>query len=123
MKFSLDTADTAEIKSLAASALLDGVSTNPSGIAKSGRRILDVIAEICATGLGRVSALVAAAEYEGMPVAAVPHPLQVVQSAKLGVHVVTLLPPVLRQLFHHPLTDKGLTAFLADWSKTGQQIA
>ena len=32
-------------------------------------------------------------------------------------------PAVLRQLFNHPLTDKGLAAFLADWAKTGQQIA
>ena len=44
------------------------------------------------------------------------------QAAKLGAHVATLPPNVLRQLFKHPLTDKGLTAFLADWAKTGQSI-
>jgi transaldolase len=36
--------------------------------------------------------------------------------------VATLPPAVLRQLYQHPLTDKGLTAFLADWAKTGQTI-
>ena len=41
---------------------------------------------------------------------------------KLGADVVTLPPPVLRQMFNHPLTDKGLAAFLADWAKTGQSI-
>ena len=45
------------------------------------------------------------------------------QSAKLGAHVATLPPAVLRSLFHHPLTDKGLAAFLADWAATGQTIA
>ncbi len=217
MKFFVDTADTAEIKSLAASGLLDGVTTNPSLVAKSGRRILDVIAEICATIPGPVSAEVAATEYEGMLaearvlrriaknvavkvpltpdglracrhlsddgamvnvtlcfsaaqallaakagasfispfvgrlddigqdgmgliadivqiyrnyafrtevlVASVRHPIHVVTAAKLGAHVATLPPTVLRQLFNHPLTDKGLAAFLADWAKTGQQIA
>jgi transaldolase len=217
MKFFVDTADTAEIKSLSASGLLDGVTTNPSLIAKSGRRILDVIAEICAIVPGPVSAEVAALEYDGMLaearvlraiaknvtvkvpltpdglracrflsddgamvnvtlcfsaaqailaakagatfvspfvgrlddiaehgmsliadivqiyrnyafktevlVASVRHPIHVIQSAKLGAHVVTLPPTVLRQLYNHPLTDKGLAAFLADWAKTGQNIA
>ena len=66
MKFFVDTADTAEIKSLAASGLLDGVTTNPSLIAKSGRNILEVIAEICGIVDGPVSAEVAATEYETM---------------------------------------------------------
>ena len=218
MKFFVDTADTAEIKSLAASGLLDGVTTNPSLIAKSGRKILDVIAEICALVEGPVSAEVAATDYDGMMreaavlkkiaanvivklpltpdglrackaltsdgvktnvtlcfsaaqallaakagatfvspfvgrlddigqdgmgliadivqiyrnypalktevlVASVRHPIHVVDSAKLGAHVVTLPPNVLRMLYGHPLTDKGLAAFLADWAKTGQTIA
>jgi transaldolase len=217
MKFFVDTADTAEIKLLAASGLVDGVTTNPSLIAKSGRRILDVIAEICAIVPGPVSAEVAALEYDAMLsearvlraiaknvtvkvpltpdglracrhlsddgamvnvtlcfsaaqallaakagasfispfvgrlddigqdgmgliadivqiyrnyafktevlVASVRHPIHVIQSAKLGAHVVTLPPAVLRQLYNHPLTDKGLAAFLADWAKTGQRIA
>ncbi len=217
MKFFVDTADTAEIKSLASSGLLDGVTTNPSLVAKSGRKMLDVIAEICATIPGPVSAEVAATDYDGMLaearvlrgiarnvavkvqltpdglracrhlsddgamvnvtlcfspaqallaakagaafispfvgrlddigqdgmavvadivqiyrnyafktevlVASVRHPIHVVEAAKLGAHVATVPPAVLRQLFNHPLTDKGLAAFLADWAKTGQQIA
>ena len=217
MKFFVDTADTAEIKAWASSGLLDGVTTNPSLIAKSGRRIGEVIAEICAMVPGPVSAEVAATEYEGMMaeakvlrriakniavkvpltpdglracrhladdgamvnvtlcfsaaqallaakagasfispfvgrlddigqdgmgliadivqiyrnyafktevlVASVRHPIHVVTAAKLGAHVATVPPAVLRQLFNHPLTDKGLAAFLADWAKTGQQIA
>jgi len=218
MKFFVDTAETADIKSLAASGLLDGVTTNPSLIAKSGRKFLDVIAEICALVPGPVSAEVAATDFEGMMreaevlrkiarnvciklpltpdgiracktlsdqgtmtnvtlcfspaqallagkagatfvspfvgrlddigedgmaliadiveiyanypairteilVASVRHPQHVVQAAKLGAHVATLPPNVLRQLYSHPLTDKGLAAFLDDWKKTGQTIA
>ncbi len=217
MKFFVDTAEIAEIQSLAASGLLDGVTTNPTLIAKSGRKFLDVIREICAIVPGPVSAEVAATEYEAMMaearvlreiarnvcvklpltpdgiracktlsdqgtmtnvtlcfsaaqallaakagatfvspfvgrlddigqdgmeliadiitiftnypalktqilVASVRHPIHVIQAAKLGADVVTLPPAVLRQLYHHPLTDKGLAAFLADWAKTGQSI-
>ena len=49
-------------------------------------------------------------------------PLHVTAAAKMGAHVATLPPTVLRQMFQHPLTDKGLAAFLADWAKTGQSI-
>ena len=218
MKFFVDTADTAEIKALAATGLLDGVTTNPSLIAKSGRKILDVVAEICAIVPGPVSAEVAATDYDGIMreaavlrriaanvtvkvplipdglrackaltsdgamvnvtlcfsaaqallaakagatfispfvgrlddigqdgmeliadivqfyenypalktevlVASVRHPIHVIEAAKLGAHVATLPPAVLRQLYAHPLTDKGLAGFLADWAKTGQTIA
>ena len=217
MKFFVDTADIGEIRTLAASGLLDGVTTNPSLIAKAGRPIRDVIAEICAIVPGPVSAEVAAVEYEpimreaavlravaanvtikvpltpdglracraladdgclvnvtlcfsagqallaakagaafispfvgrledighdGMGligdivtiyrqypalrtevlVASVRSPAHVVAAAKLGAHVATLPPAVLRALYSHPLTDKGLAAFLADWAKTGQSI-
>ncbi len=217
MKFFVDTADTKEIRSLAESGLLDGVTTNPSLIAKSGRKILEVIAEICDVVPGPVSAEVAATEYDpimreakvlrriaknvtikvpltpdglrackalssdgamvnvtlcfsaaqallaakagatfispfvgrlddighvGMDliadivqiyrnypslktevlVASVRSPLHIIDAAKLGAHVATLPPAVLRSLYLHPLTDKGLAAFLADWKKTGQQI-
>ena len=66
MKFFVDTADVAEIKELAATGLLDGVTTNPSLIAKSGRDFKTTIAEICAIVSGPVSAEVAALDYEGM---------------------------------------------------------
>jgi transaldolase len=218
MKFFVDTADTADIKALAASGLLDGVTTNPSLIAKSGRNILEVIAEICGIVEGPVSAEVAGIEYEqimreaavlrkiasnvcvkvpltpdglracrtlsgegtmvnvtlcfsaaqailaakagatfispfvgrlddigqdGMElideivtiydnyidfhtevlVASVRNPIHVTAAAKIGAHVVTLPPNVLRMLYNHPLTDKGLAGFLKDWAATGQTIA
>ena len=66
MKFFVDTADVAEICDLAATGLLDGVTTNPSLIAKSGRDFFDVVAEICALVDGPVSAEVAATEAEAM---------------------------------------------------------
>jgi transaldolase len=217
MKFFVDTADVGEIRSLAASGLLDGVTTNPTLVAKTGRKILDVIAEICAIVDGSVSAEVAATDYDGMlrearvlraiahnvtvklPLtpeglracktlsdegvmtnvtlcfspaqallaakagatfvspflgrlddighdglgligeilaiyrnypdlrtqvlaASIRHPVHVVEVAKRGAHVATLPPAVLRQLYQHPLTDKGLAAFLADWAKSGQTI-
>jgi transaldolase len=218
MKFFVDTADTADIKALAASGLLDGVTTNPSLIAKSGRKILEVIAEICGIVEGPVSAEVAGIEYEqimreaavlrkiasnvcvkvpltpdglracrtlsgegtmvnvtlcfsaaqailaakagatfispfvgrlddigqdGMElideivtiydnyndfhtevlVASVRNPIHVTAAAKIGAHVVTLPPNVLRMLYNHPLTDKGLAGFMKDWAATGQTIA
>ncbi|MFN7175216.1 MAG: transaldolase family protein, partial [Thermaurantiacus tibetensis] len=55
-------------------------------------------------------------------VASVRHPIHLVESAKLGAHVATLPPGVIRMLLKHPLTDRGLEAFLADWKKTGQSI-
>ena len=45
-----------------------------------------------------------------------------VEAAKMGAEVATVPPAVLRQMFNHPLTEKGLAAFLADWAKTGQSI-
>jgi transaldolase len=217
MKFFIDTADLAEIADLAATGLVDGVTTNPSLVAKTGRNFLDVVREICAIVPGPVSAEVAAldfptmlaegrklakiapnvtvkvpltpdglktcrtlsgegtmvnvtlcfsapqallaakagasfispfvgrlddigaigmdligeivAMYDNYPklkteilVASVRSPLHVVEAAKLGAHVATLPPAVLRQMFAHPLTDKGLATFLADWKKTGQSI-
>src|SRR5271154_1629538 len=66
MKFFVDTADIKEIRELAATGLLDGVTTNPSLVAKSGRDFFDVLKEICAVGKGPVSAEVAATDFDGM---------------------------------------------------------
>ena len=216
MKFFVDTADTAEIADLAATGLLDGVTTNPSLIHKSGRQFLEVIAEIAALVDGPVSAEVVAADtetmlreadklltlgdniavklpltfaglkacktlsdqgimvnvtlcfsapqallaakagaafispfvgrhddvgFDGMAliadikliydnyafdteilVASVRHPVHVLQAAKLGAHVCTMPPAVIRSLVNHPLTDRGLAQFTADWALTGQSI-
>ena len=217
MKFFVDTAEVAEIKDLAASGLLDGVTTNPSLILKSGRPMLEVIREICDLVPGPVSAETVATDHktmleeghklaklakniavkvpltpdglktckaltsegtmvnvtlcfsaaqallaakagatfispfvgriddnghDGMAlieeimtiyrqyphfktevlVASIRHTQHVVRAAKLGAHVATLPPNVLRGLFKHVLTDNGLKAFLDDWAKTGQSI-
>ena len=66
MKFFVDTADVAEIRELASLGLLDGVTTNPSLIAKANRDFKTIIAEICALVPGPVSAEVAATDAEGM---------------------------------------------------------
>ena len=217
MKFFIDTADLNEIRELAATGLLDGVTTNPSLVAKTGRDFIDVIKEICDVVPGDVSAEVAATDYhtmlregqhlakiadnvvikvpltmdglkacralstegtkvnvtlcfsaaqallaakagatyispfvgrlddigaDGMQliadvvemyamypkletevlVASIRHPIHLIEAAKMGAHVATIPPAVLRKLFEHPLTDKGLAAFLKDWETTGQSI-
>lgn len=66
MKFFVDTADIAEIEDLAASGLVDGVTTNPSLVAKIGKPIREVIASICAAVEGPVSAEVTATDFDGM---------------------------------------------------------
>jgi transaldolase len=55
-------------------------------------------------------------------VASVRNPIHVHESAKLGADVMTAPPAVIKQLFNHPLTDKGIAAFLKDWEATGQKI-
>lgn len=217
MKFFVDTADLNEIRDLNETGLLDGVTTNPSLMAKTGQKIVDVIAAICEIVPGPVSAEVAATDFktmlaegrrlakiapnvavkvpltidglkackalrtegtmvnvtlcfsanqallaakagatfispfvgrlddlsqDGMQlisdilqiyrhydafetevlVASIRHPVHLLQVAKMGAHVSTLPPSVIRQLYNHPLTDKGLAAFVADWDKTGQSI-
>ncbi|RDV39310.1 fructose-6-phosphate aldolase [Bradymonadaceae bacterium TMQ3] len=66
MKFFIDTADTTEIRTAAQLGILDGVTTNPSLIAKSGRPFKEVILEICELVDGPVSAEVTATDTEGM---------------------------------------------------------
>lgn len=217
MKFFVDTADISEIRELADAGFLDGVTTNPSLVAKTGRPIRDVILEICQAIEGPVSAEVTATDFDGMitegerlaDIAAnvavkVPStwdgfracrtlsqrdrkvnvtlcfsanqallaakagatyispfvgrlddlgldgmdvireirtiydnyktfkteilassmrtPLHVKRAALAGADVATMPPAVLRSLAKHPLTDKGLESFLADWKKTGQAI-
>ena len=217
MKFFVDTADVAEIKELAATGLLDGVTTNPSLVAKAKRDFREIVAEICAIVPGPVSAEVAAVDTEGMlkegralakiasnvtvkvPLtfdglkacrrltddgtmvnvtlcfsanqallaakagatfvspfvgrlddagqdgmelvreirtvydnypdlktqilaASIRNVTHVKQAAMIGADVATVPPAILRALIHHPLTDKGLELFLADWKKTGQRI-
>lgn len=216
MKFFVDTADTAEIADLAATGLLDGVTTNPSLIAKSGRDFMEVTKEICGLTSGPVSAEVVALDHAGMMreaevlrkiadnvcikvpltvdglktckaltddgakvnvtlcfsanqallaakagatyispfvgrhddngfdgmqliedirliydnyafeteilVASIRHPIHLLQSARIGADVATMPPAVIRSLFKHVLTEKGIEGFLADWAKTGQTI-
>jgi transaldolase len=216
MKFFIDTAEIAEIRELAATGLVDGVTTNPSLILKSGRDIMEVTREICALVEGPVSAEVTATDASSMiaegkhlaqiaPNIAVKVPLtwdglkackaltdaghmvnvtlcfsatqallaakagatfispfigrlddigldgmeliadirqiydnyhfktqilaasirtvnHVAIAAKIGADVATIPPDVVKKLAGHPLTDKGLAAFLADWAKTGQKI-
>ena len=55
-------------------------------------------------------------------VASVRHGIHVLEAAKIGADVMTAPPAVIRQLVNHPLTDKGIEGFLADWAKTGQKI-
>ena len=217
MKFFVDTAEIDEIRDLAETGMVDGVTTNPSLVAKSGRNFLDVVREICTIVSGPVSAEVTATDaptmidegrklaaladnvavkvpltwdglkacralsqsgtmvnvtlcfsptqallaakagatfispfvgrlddisFDGMQlideikeiydqydaikteilVASIRHPVHVRDAARIGAHVATVPPKVLRQLAQHPLTEKGLDAFLKDWRETGQKI-
>jgi transaldolase len=216
MKFFVDTADVKEIRELNDLGLLDGVTTNPSLILKSGGKISEVTKQICDIVDGPVSAEVTATEYSEMMKEAkvlaeiadnvcikVPLTLDglkackairsegrmvnvtlcfsanqallaakagasfispfigriddvgidgmeliseirtiydnydfkteilaasirtvnhVKQAALIGADVATMPPATLKALVKHPLTDKGLDAFLADWAKTGQKI-
>jgi transaldolase len=216
MKFFVDTAEVKDIKELADLGLLDGVTTNPSLIAKSGRQFKDVIAEICGLVKGPVSAEVVSLDYDGMMreaadlrkiapnvtvkvpltldglkackalssdgcmvnvtlcfsanqallaakagatfispfigrlddihidgteliaeirqiydnyafdteilAASIRTALHVKQVALIGADVATCPPAVIKSLVKHPLTDKGIEQFLADWKKTGQTL-
>ena len=93
MKFFADTADVSELRTLAALGLLDGVTTNPSLIAKSGRKHHEVIAEICTVTPGPVSAEVIATDASGM--------------ITEGKVLAAIAPNVVVKV---PLTEDGLTA-------------
>lgn len=216
MKFFLDTANVEEIKELSSTGLVDGITTNPSLIAASGRNMIEVIKEITALVDGPVSAEVTATDYDTMLaegrllrqiaknvavkvpltfdglkacktltdegtsvnvtlcfsatqallaakagatfispfagrlddiggvgmelisdiieiysnydfktevlVASVRGPLHVLQAARMGADIATVPAAVIKALYQHPLTDKGLEAFISDWEKTGQSI-
>lgn len=216
MKFFIDTADVKEIRELAATGLIDGVTTNPTLVARSGGNFLEVIKEISTFIAGPISAEVAALDAEiminegrklakiasnvvvkvpltmdglkackalrrdgiGVNVtlcfsagqallaakagasfispfigrlddigqdgldligqiaeiysnydfeteilaASIRSPLHIVEAARLGAHVATIPPKVLKDLYNHPLTDKGIQTFVEDWEKTGQSI-
>jgi len=217
MKFFVDTADVQEIRALVDMGLVDGVTTNPSLVKKSGGDFLKILQEICAMAPGPISAEVVAMEYDAMMreaqvltkidpqiaiklpitadglkacqslaskgvmvnmtlcfsanqailaakagatfvspfigrhddvswdgmqliddiriiydnydfdteilVASIRHPVHVLSAAKIGADICTIPPDVLRKLMNHPLTDKGIKAFLNDWSQTGQVIS
>tara|TARA_A100001037_G_scaffold18851_2_gene16135 strand:- start:1686 stop:2348 length:663 start_codon:yes stop_codon:yes gene_type:complete len=91
MKFFVDTADTDEIRDLANTGLVDGVTTNPSLVAKSGRKFLDVVEEICTIVDGPISAEVTATDYETM--------------LKEGQKLAALAPNIAVKV---PLTANGL---------------
>jgi transaldolase len=76
-------------------------------IAQDGMQLIEQIVQIYSNYDFRTEVLVAS----------VRHPVHVVQAAQLGADVATVPAKVLHQLMHHPLTDKGLEAFLADWAK------
>ena len=216
MKFFVDTADTAEIRDLAETGLLDGVTTNPTLVHKAGRDFEEVVREICQIVGGPVSAEVVATSHDEMMreaehlrkiadnvtikvpltidglktcrklnrdgtmvnvtlcfsanqallaakagatfispflgrlddigqvgmdlisdirliydnygyeteilVASVRHGIHVLEAAKIGADVMTAPPSVIKGLFKHILTEKGIEGFLADWAKTGQSI-
>jgi len=104
MKFFIDTADLKEIEELAATGLVDGVTTNPSLIAKSGGKIADVIAAICKVVEGPVSAEVTAIDFDGM--------------MKEGEHLAAIAPNVAVKV---PLTWDGLKACKA-LSQKGHKV-
>ncbi len=216
MKFFVDTANIDDIKDLESTGLLDGVTTNPTLIAKSGKDFIPLIEEICEVVSGPVSAEVASTDFDTMLkeaeklakiapnvavkvpltpaglkvcnimserrvmvnvtlcfsagqallaakagatfispfvgrlddlsqpgmdlisdivtiydnydfktqvlVASIRHPMHIIEAAVMGAHVSTCPPDVIRKLYNHPLTDKGLAAFVEDWKKTGQSI-
>ncbi|MAM60099.1 fructose-6-phosphate aldolase [Maritimibacter sp. UBA3975] len=218
MKIFVDSADTAAIRRLAEAGLIDGVTTNPSLIAKAGADFLETVGELAAMVQGPVSAEVAATDYDGMmreaavlakiaPNVCIKLPLtmeglracralraegretnvtlcftanqallaakadatyispfvgrlddinldggdllrdireiydnypalktqilaaslrsanHVTDAARAGADAATMPPAVIESLVHHPLTEKGLSAFLDDWRRTGQRIA
>ncbi len=216
MKFFLDTANIDEIRVAAKTGILDGVTTNPSLIAKEGKTFEDVIAEICSIVDGPISAEVISTDAEGMIaearhlaglhdnivvklpltrdgiqavsvvsqegirtnvtlcfsplqalmaakagatmvspftgrlddighdgmeicaeivqiyenygyttevlVASIRSPKHVLEAALMGADIATIPTAVFNKMVNHPLTEKGLAAFLADWEEAGDAV-
>jgi transaldolase len=80
-------------------------------IAQDGMQLISEIVEIYSNYDWKTEVLVAS----------IRHPMHVVEAARLGAHVGTMPFKVMEQLIKHPLTDKGLEQFLADWKKSGHQ--
>ena len=127
MQFFIDTADVVEIRDLAATGLVDGITTNPSLVAKSGRDFFEVLAEICDLVPGPVSAEVAATEVE--PILAEGRALAAV--ADNIVVKVPLTPDGLKACrtfadedirVNVTLCFSAAQAILAAWAKTGQSV-
>src|SRR2546422_465784 len=121
VKIFLDTANLEEIREGASLGLLDGVTTNPSLIAKEGADFRKRIVEICEIVQGPVSAEVTCTDTEGMcrqgrELAKI-HSWVVGDAAKAGADVATRPFKAFERLFKHPLTDKGQDKFLKDWEK------
>src|SRR3989442_1239641 len=110
MKIFLDTASVSELKEGVALGVVDGVTTNPSLIAKEKRPFRPLVEEICAIVPGDVSLEVVATDFEGM--------------VKEGAELAQIAPNVVVKcpLTKHPLTDLGLKKFLDDWAKLGAKI-
>ena len=128
MKFFVDTADVAEIKELAATGLLDGVTTNPTLVAKAGATFISPFVgrhdDVGFDGMRLIADIRLIYDNYGFAtqilVASVRHPMHVTEAARIGADVMTAPPKVIWQLFKHPLTSSGIEGFLADWAKTGQ---
>src|SRR2546428_660751 len=121
MKIFLDSANLASIKTFADMGILDGVTTNPTLIAKENRGFLELVGEILRIVSGPVNLEVVSQNTEGMLHEA--HDL-----VALAPNVVVKVPMTseglvaVRKLDKHPLTDIGLKRFLDDWSKAGLKL-
>jgi transaldolase len=128
MKFFLDTANLDEIRKGAEWGIVDGVTTNPTLIAKEGKPIREQIAAICDIVDGPISAEVVSVVAKDMIregrelsiAASLRGPTHEIESALAGAHIGTMPFQVMDMLFNHPLTDKGLDQFLKDYKKAFQ---
>lgn len=124
MKFFIDTANVDEIKKANDMGVICGVTTNPSLIAKEGRQLESVIAEIANIVDGPISGEVKATTMdakgmieEGRAIAAsVRNPIHVLDCAKAGANIFTVPYKVIEQIITHPLTEAGIRKFQEDYN-------